>query len=292
MSAHISYFRLGLFVLVGLALIVIGVVVLGAGALMKPTVPAETYFNESVQGLDVGAPVKYLGVEIGKVSWIGFVPAKYKMKNIDENVRFGKCVMVEVALDPSKMPMSAGQRVMSLLRQRVDAGMRVRLQSSITGPTFLGVEYVDPNVYKPMEIAWKPTHAYIPSAPGTMSQVVSAVERLASEIEQAQLAKLADNLNTAILNANGILTSQEMKRTLSGLATASDNAGPAMIEVLKTVRTLNGLVSSQQQNIEVLVRSLRKTGENVSTLSEEAKNNPSGVLFGNPPPRVNPGEKK
>jgi paraquat-inducible protein B len=292
MSAQINYFRLGLFVLVGLALIVTGVVVLGAGALMKPTILAETYFNESVQGLDVGAPVKYLGVEIGKVSWIGFVPAKYKMRNIEENVRFGKYVMVEVALDPSKMPLSPGQKAMSLLRERVAAGMRVRLQSSITGPTFLGVDYLDPNVYKPMEIAWKPTHAYFPSAPGTMAQVVSAVERLAAEIEKAQLSKLVDNLNAAVLSFNTILNSQEIKRTLNGLASASDNAGPAMAEVLKTVRTLNNLLNSQQQNIELLVRSLRRSGENISTLSEEAKNNPSGVLFGNPPPRINPGEKK
>ena len=104
MSAPINYFRLGLFVLVGLALIVAGVVVLGAGALLRPTILAETYFNESVQGLDVGAPVKYLGVEIGKVSWIGFVPAKYQMTNVDESVRFGQLVMVEVSLDPTKFP--------------------------------------------------------------------------------------------------------------------------------------------------------------------------------------------
>lgn len=292
MSAQISYFRLGLFVLVGLALIITGVVLLGAGALMKPTITAETYFNESVQGLDVGAPVKYLGVEIGKVSWIGFVPAKYRLKDLDENIRFGKSVMVEVALEPDKLPLYTGKKVMSLLRERVAAGMRVRLQSSITGPTFLEVSYVDPNVYKPMEIAWKPVHAYIPSAPGTMSQVVSAVERLAAEIEKAQFATLIDNLNAATLSLNGILNSQEIKRTLSGLAAASDNAGPAMVELLKTVRSLGTMLNSQQQNIELLVRSLRKSGENISTLSEEAKNNPSGVLFNNPPPRIHPGEKK
>ena len=292
MSAQISYFRLGIFVLVGLALIVTGVVVLGAGALMKTTIPVETYFNESVQGLDIGAPVKYLGVEIGKVSWIGFVPEKYQMASIDEEVRFGKYVMVEVALDPGKFPKSGGREALSLLRERVAAGMRVRLQSSITGPTFLGVDYVDPNVYKPMTITWTPTCPYIPSAPGTMSQMVSAVERLAAEIEKAQLAKLVDNLNTAVLSLNGILNSPEVKRTLEGLAAASDKAGPAMAEVLKTVRTLNNMLSSQQRNIELLMMSLRKTGENLSAVSEEARNNPSAVLFGNPPPRINPGEKK
>ena len=45
---------------------------LGAGNVFKRTVTIETYFDESVQGLDVGSAVKYRGVQIGRVTRIGF----------------------------------------------------------------------------------------------------------------------------------------------------------------------------------------------------------------------------
>ena len=43
-------------------MIVVGVVVLGGGALFRRTVIFETYLQESVQGLDIGSPVRYRGV--------------------------------------------------------------------------------------------------------------------------------------------------------------------------------------------------------------------------------------
>lgn len=377
MSEQIGYFRLGLFVLVTLGLIVAGVVVLGAGALMKQTIPAETYLNESVQGLDVGAPLKYLGVQVGKVSKVGFVTEKYDLTSTEQQVQFGKYVLVEVALDPDKLPKVPGVDAFDLFQKRVAAGMRVRLQSSLTGPAFMEVNYFDPNVYKPLPIAWKPQIAYLPSAPGTMTQMVSAVERLASEIEKAQIAKLVDNINKLAVDVDkavsalqvadiskqgvgllaelrgtnkrlaellaspgfdkgiadaaatvaslrqtvtgsekdlravladlpvisarlknssqsidGILSSKEMQRTLSGLAQASDNAGPVVVDLAKVARRIDNMLASQQRNIELLLTSLRKVAENLEVISEDAKENPSRVILGNPPQRLKPGEKK
>jgi paraquat-inducible protein B len=377
MSEQVSYFRLGLFVLVTLGLIVAGVVVLGAGALMKQTLPAETYLNESVTGLDVGAPVKYLGVQVGKVSKIGFVAEKYTLASDEQQVQFGKYILVEVAIDLETMPKVPGTKPFDLLQKRVAAGMRVRLQSSLTGPAYIAVDYLDPNVYKPLPVAWKPQYAYVPSAPGTMGQMMSAVERLASEIEKAQISKLVDNINTLAVDVDkavnslqvadiskqgvellaelrgtnkrlvellanpgfdkgiadvvatvaslkqtvtgsekelratladlpvisarlrtssesidGILSSTEMKRILAGLAQASDNAGPVTVDLAKVARRLDSMLTTQQRNIELLLTSLRKVAENVEAISEDAKQNPSRVILGNPPQRLKPGETK
>ena len=78
MSAEARYFRVGLFVLVGIAVIVAAVLVLAGGNLFRQPVVAETYFDEAVEGLEVGSPVKLRGVQIGQVSWIGFVDDVYE----------------------------------------------------------------------------------------------------------------------------------------------------------------------------------------------------------------------
>ena len=84
MSAKAHYFKIGVFMLSGITLAVLAVIILGAGALFKKKFMMETYFDESVQGLSVGAPLKYRGVTIGSVEHIGFVRNDYKTELSDE----------------------------------------------------------------------------------------------------------------------------------------------------------------------------------------------------------------
>lgn len=377
MSAQVSYFRLGLFVLIGLALLIGTVVVLGAGALFKPTIPAETYFSGSVEGLAVGAPVKYLGITIGKVSAIRFVAEKYKPADLRQELQFSKIVLVEMALDPQKLPQAEYGAHGELLRERVKAGLRVRLDSGLTTPTFVAADYLDPKNFPPMEIYWEPAVMYIPSAVSTRTQVVNAAERLAEEMQKANIAGLIGNLNsltvdldkavkaiqfediskqgvglltelrdtnkrldtvlsnpgisqgiadlaataasirgTVVSNEanvqtfltnlpaiserlktssdriNAILLSREFAQTLTGLNQMSLRADNATAEFGKLTTRLNNLVASQQRDVELLLLNLRKVAENMASVTEDAKSNPSRVLFGEPPPHRNPGGSK
>ena len=65
-----QYYRLGIFVLIGAAALVALVLIFGARNLFDKTMTVETYIKESVQGLDVGAPVRFRGVRIGQVKMI------------------------------------------------------------------------------------------------------------------------------------------------------------------------------------------------------------------------------
>ena len=74
MMAPANHFKLGLFVLFGIIAVVFAAAALGANALRRDTMVYHTYFNESVQGLEIGSPVKYRGVPIGTISAIDMAP--------------------------------------------------------------------------------------------------------------------------------------------------------------------------------------------------------------------------
>src|SRR5581483_1804838 len=66
---RLSYFKVGVFVIVAVVIGVAGVLVLGLGAVFQKKSLVETYIDESVQGLDVGSPVKFRGVPVGSVEY-------------------------------------------------------------------------------------------------------------------------------------------------------------------------------------------------------------------------------
>ena len=67
MNKKISPTLIGVFVIGAVALIVIAILVFGSGRLFRQTRDFVLYFDNSVNGLRIGAPVKIKGVEIGSV---------------------------------------------------------------------------------------------------------------------------------------------------------------------------------------------------------------------------------
>src|SRR5438132_13948244 len=67
---------IGAFVIGGVALAVVAVTVWGSGKLFRRQYPSVCYFPGSVNGLAVGAPVKFRGVQIGEVTDIRLLYAQ------------------------------------------------------------------------------------------------------------------------------------------------------------------------------------------------------------------------
>ena len=79
MNQKLPYFRLGVFILLALAATIVLVLVLGAGSLFRKQIVMESYFNESVQGLEVGSKVMFRGVMVGNVTLVTFTYAEYEL---------------------------------------------------------------------------------------------------------------------------------------------------------------------------------------------------------------------
>jgi ABC-type transporter Mla subunit MlaD len=198
MSQKANYFRLGIFIIIAAALFVAIVLALGAGNIFERTVAIETYFDESVQGLDVGSAVKYRGVQIGRVTRIGFTASKYQNDVPVKGRR--QYVLVEAELQPELI--GTKQDAESLM-EMISAGLRARLAPvGITGTAYLEIDFVDPKAYPPLAITWTPQNVYIPSAPSTYNQIVSGAQKFLATLDNADIEGAINSIAVLARTAN------------------------------------------------------------------------------------------
>jgi phospholipid/cholesterol/gamma-HCH transport system substrate-binding protein len=159
----------GTFVLGALALVVIAIVLFGGGALFRPTQRAVVYFQGSVSGLSVGAPVAFRGVQVGSVADI----------ILEMNAKTGSATMpVYLEFDPRKVTWIGGTRLTSKgWREAIENGLRAQLvtQSLITGQLIVQLDF-------------------FPGTPATLvgeDKSVREIPAIQSQIEQVKEAILS-----------------------------------------------------------------------------------------------------
>ncbi len=158
----------------------------------------------------------------------------------------------------------------------VEEGLRIKLApTGITGPMYLELDFLDPKLNPEPEMPWQPTNLYIPSAQSTLYQMMEATERILRDIEAADIDAIA-------LNIKNLLTTAD--QLFSDASDAMANVEPMLIRMRKLIQRLDNLAAGQQKDIEDMIHHLKIATQNVAELSENAKDYPSQVIFGNPPP--------
>lgn len=149
MSTQTKPFLIGLFFLVGIAIAIAALIYLGASHWFKEKKTYATYFDFSVQGLNLDAAVKFRGVQVGRVSNITVAPD-------------GRLIEVVMELDPV-----------------VDVSDSLRAGLQLTGIT--GLRYIELD-YAGLEEQWmhpelnfESPYPVIPSAPGGFEEIEQAL---------------------------------------------------------------------------------------------------------------------
>ena len=153
MSEKIHYFRIGIFTVFTLALLVFGLMLFGAGKIFRDrAIPIETYFTQSVQGLDIGSPVKFNGVKVGEVKEIVFAKDLYGVGDpVEKFEEYYKGVIVRFEVLEKYFPNLAGGNAQKIVDTLVhDQGLRIRLNSiGITGLVYLEISFWSSTEYSP-----------------------------------------------------------------------------------------------------------------------------------------------
>jgi len=213
MSQRANYFKLGLFVIGAVVAGILILVIIGSGRWFERRITIETYFKESVQGLDIGSKLKYRGVVIGEVTRITFTYTKYQLDlPINQRERY---VLVEAQLQPRLVGGRAAAGDMTNLenaQMEVEKGLRLRLApQGITGLVFLEMDYIDPPP-PVLPISWTPDNFYIPSAPSTVTAIINAAQDIIEKLHRIDFDATVGHINRLLVTANDRIAAVDTKR--------------------------------------------------------------------------------
>lgn len=262
-----NYAKIGFFVLAGIALILLVIGIAGARVFSKKAVLAETYFTESVTGLDIGSPVKYRGVPVGEVKRIGFVYSEYGAQSADTLTHSSaRQILVVMALDPERFGLLHAQNAEAVLSGLVEQGLRVKLAlSGVTGLAFLELDYfrAGSEAGMPPKPSWTPHHPYIPASASMMTTLKKAVDDVFVKLSAVDLQALGDELLSTLYLFQNKLVNVD----ITGL---SAEATSLLTELRDTNRSLKQLLDSPDlarlpADLAATVDSARRSAEGVET---------------------------
>ena len=280
METKASYVAVGAFVMTVLVGAAIAALWLAGAQYNQRYAHYETHFTGAVTGLGTGTPVRYNGIDVGRVAHLRFDPDDPKQ------------VIVLMEVDPG-------------LSLRADSVASIA-SMGITGGTFVEIDGGSKDA--PLLTA-RPGEEYpqIPSKPSTLQELANSAPALLAKINRIgdELGELLDEKNrdavSHILHNTDTVTaglaqhsgqlgqtidnldasSAELNQTLKSLHGTIDNANHAIGSIDKLARDADTLVGPQNaQQLDRLLSETRNAVASLKALADTLQHDPKSLLFG------------
>jgi phospholipid/cholesterol/gamma-HCH transport system substrate-binding protein len=319
MATQKTKFAVGLFVATGLAFAILVTIWLGMSRFLQKGQYCVTYFDESVQGLDIDSPVKYRGVFIGRVESISVAPDS-------------KLIKVVLKIESGQKP---------------DPNLVAQLRSvGITGSMFVELDQKkadEPDQSPPL--SFPSEYPIIASKPSEISGLIGGINEVLNQIKASDLKEISDkikstldNINQSVDDANiqrisqtielsfekleKILADQRWDQILASAHSAGQSMNTLLDKADRTLFRVEAIVSNKEQTIKtalddfsqamknaniflnkgsalvsgtdasvsqlmhhllIAAQNLEKASDNLNQLLEVLAEQPSQLLFGEPP---------
>jgi paraquat-inducible protein B len=222
---------IGAFIVGAVALIVIALLVFGRGHFFTETQQFVLYFDGSVKGLNVGAPVDFQGVRVGSVTnvTVQFLPQEQE---------FRTPVYIEVipgtirAMGRRKDEEARKEFLQALVKQ----GLRARLesQSLVTGQLFVQLGFFPDTPIR--LVGADPDVPELPTIPTTLQQAQAAAQSILEKIQELPLDQLFAHFMQTLQGVDRLVNSPEVPEFMRSV-----NA--AMADILRLVRQVEAGVA-------------------------------------------------
>jgi paraquat-inducible protein B len=242
---------IGAFVLGALALIVIAILVFGSGRLFRQTREFVLYFDNSVNGLRVGAPVKFKGVEIGSVKDIRL--QLEKGKEVDK-------IPVIIQIDLEKLTSRGAPSLVAVDRQAfdkaiVERGLRgqLEMESLVTGLLYVALDFFPGTPINLVQQANADNkYPEIPTLPTAFEQAKDAVTRIMDKLEEIDFKALIASLESTVDGIKRTVNSPDLELTIRSLRQTMPKVDEAVVKIRQLAGTMD-------DNVKIMSADLHQT---------------------------------
>ncbi|HBE44053.1 MAG TPA: hypothetical protein DDW17_01035 [Deltaproteobacteria bacterium] len=277
-----TYFSVGLFVIIGVIIAAIAIIWVGASRYFEKGAKFATYFEESVQGLQIDSSVKYRGVDVGRVVHIGLAPDN---RLVEVEMKIG------LSTDVTK----------DLVAKLKTAG--------ITGIVFIELDQMTPeDIRLSPKISFPSKYPVIPSRPSDIKQLFTGIDDIIQRIRQIDFKRVSNQVIETTKAIETFVEGERIKEILKNLDTSMANlnsasekaknlfvegdiegivaeVGEAAAKTNYLIDTINRKMNIATTEIQVTAENMRRLSETLEQLIERLHADPSDIIFSTPPPK-------
>jgi phospholipid/cholesterol/gamma-HCH transport system substrate-binding protein len=228
MARKTSKFMIGVFMTIGVLIGLVAIIWLGASNYFEKGKMYVTYFNESVQGLQVDSAAKYRGVEVGRVTDIRVAPDNQ---------------LIEVVMKIN-------------LKGHLERDYVSQLKTvGITGIVFVELDWKDPDQPdQSPKIDFGAEYPIIASRPSQIKQILTGIEDVIQSIRQIDTKGISDQIKATTKEIQSFVGSEKIDKTLSEISLAATHLNGVITKVdqaLSQGRLENILTEAQTALIKI-----------------------------------------
>lgn len=299
----------GGFVVAAVVLAVAGIITFGSGDWLREEYKFVAYFDDSVSGLDVGAPIRYKGVQVGSVSGI---KATWHGKD-DVRPRIPvELTFIEGSVEQSDSMQEAYPDTYAFIQSLVmERGLKAELKqdSFVTGKLYVALDF------KPDEPLRQMGHTELPEIPTTLAglsklqksleelpidklinQAIETLAAIEARVEDPKLGEFLAKLDQLVadLDAEVKPLSESALATMEGARSLMQNADAqvkplssstedTMAEARTVLANLNktlGEDSALLHQLAVLMEEFTEAAQAVRLLADYIERHPEAIITG------------
>lgn len=254
----------GAFVVGAVVILVTAVTLFGSGRLFRTTYPYIVFFTGDVNGLNVGAPVKFKGVEVGSVTRIMLnVTGENFVDSVvtrSEDVR----IPVIIELDEDALTERGGANAPKprFIKKLIGLGLRAELsmESFVTGLLYVKLDIApeselrmvgDPNV----------PYVEIPTKPTALEEVQRKAAAFLARLDKLDVEGLIDSLTKTLQGIESLVNSDALNETVETMPAIAKKLETAIDEINLTLTEVRALGTGLGGKAESAVASLERTSD-------------------------------
>ncbi len=270
MSKKANKTLIGVFVVTAIAMLVVAVIIFGSGKFFKEKHAYVAYFEGSVKGLRVGAPVMFRGVKIGEITDIA-------LHFYAKDTTFKIPVMLTLYADQVVgMGLELTQQEEDVLwEELLKEGFRAELQmqSLVTGQLLIQLDFYEDsplNLHGLKDLKLGPEVKEIPT-------IQSGLQLLGKKIEQIPLDEIVNDLKASLHGISTFVSSPEFSKSLHYfkqtlreardlISHVDEKVDPLFAQVDQTLLDAQRLLRDVDHQVDPLATSFKSTSDDARKL--------------------------